>query len=59
MLELLLNSPLTMFLVASTIVVHVGAALLVHRAMRRAARAEAQEAEADAEPAPAPCPPET
>ncbi len=58
MFELLLSSPLTMFLVASTIVVHVVAALAVHRAIRRAARAEAQEAQADAKPAPAPGPPE-
>jgi len=52
MFELLLGSPLTMFLVASTIIVHVGAALGVHRAIRRAARSEAQEAEDNSKPAP-------
>ncbi len=52
MFELLLGSPLTMFLVASTVVVHVGAGLWVHRVIRRAARSEAHDAEDNTKPSP-------
>lgn len=42
-MDLLLSSPMMVFLVVSTILVHVGAAFLVHRAIKRAAKAEQDE----------------
>lgn len=42
-MDLLLDSPLTIFLVASTIVVHVVAGYGVHRMIKKAAKAEEEE----------------